>query len=264
MAPPRSAYPRPADEDDPQVIRCLGRTSLGCCFLRDLKLNAYSLRRVWRNRYFFLSYSFVFVCVIRVFVCLFVVIIANVFVIVFILGDVIAAVILFVLLNFHTCTFGYLQNTKIADTSVLFPISARTPLPRRQSQAQQDLCINRNFSLCICWKSLSLVWFEYFPFLLQAAAEPRLCGCHAGVRPTSCARHISGSCLDNWHPRPVLEILPRRNCEKSLCIFHGGGGGQDGASAAAARTATLLCLLCLPKNDGFCRLTKIYCFTFFV
>lgn len=70
MAPPRSAYPRPADEDDPQVIRCLGRTSLGCCFLRDLKLNAYSLRRVWRNRYFFLSYSFVFVCVIRVFVCL--------------------------------------------------------------------------------------------------------------------------------------------------------------------------------------------------
>lgn len=101
MAPPRSAYPRPADEDDPQVIRCLGRTSLGCCFLRDLKLNAYSLRRVWRNRYLFLSYSFVFVCVIRVFVCLFVVIIANVYVIVFILGDVIVAIILYVLLNFR-------------------------------------------------------------------------------------------------------------------------------------------------------------------
>lgn len=127
-------------------------------------------------------------------------------------------------------SFEYLSyNDKIVDTSVPLPISVRTPLPRRQSQAHRDLCINRNFSLCICWKSLSLVWFEYFPFLLQAAAVPCLCGCHAGVRPTSCVRHISGSCLDNWHPRPVLEILPRRNCEKSLCIC-------SATTAVSART----------------------------
>lgn len=123
----------------------------------------------------------------------------------------------------------FILNDKIVDTSVPLPISVRTPLPRRQSQAHRDLCINRNFSLCICWKSLSLVWFEYFPFLLQAAAVPCLCGCHAGVRPTSCVRHISGSCLDNWHPRPVLEILPRRNCEKSLCIC-------SATTAVSART----------------------------
>lgn len=137
----------------------------------------------------------------------------------------------------------FILNDKIVDTSVPLPISVRTPLPRRQSQAHRDLCINRNFSLCICWKSLSLVWFEYFPFLLQAAAVPCLCGCHAGVRPTSCVRHISGSCLDNWHPRPVLEILPRRKSVHMLC--NDGGVGQDGSSAAIPCTVNVFYLLSL-------------------